>query len=197
MAQQVQVIEKPVYIDRPRIVEKIVERIVEKPVYIDRPVHIPVPMPNQSISAVERSVPVPQMMVEEVNQKGVAVPQVMAQDHHHIIERPVYMEVNRERDTGVATVIRDVEIVERPVYIETPIPVPFERPVPVPVPAHMLQRQQGRAVYERQYGIHNDTFPYHNPYPDMGCDFHQRRLEATNEPDPVRGFLENFKMFTS
>lgn len=176
---QVQVVEKPVYIDR----------VVEKPVYIDRPVHVPMPLPMQSM----------QVMDYAANQQAYApnqqVRDAQPQDHHHIIERPVYMEVNRQREDAPDTVIRDVEVVERPVYIETPIPVPFERPVPVPVPHWQLMPQR-KPVYEMMYGRPSDTpFPYHNPYPEIGCGFQERRLEASNEPDPIKAAMERFRMF--
>lgn len=119
---------------------------------------------------------------------------VAGQDHHHIIERPVYIEVDRGGDRAGATVIRDVEIVERPVYVQVPVPIPFERPVPVPVPPSKLM-QDSKIMYEKQYGVGNDNFPYHNPYPEIGCDFTDRNLQASNEPDPLKAFLENFKPF--
>jgi len=136
--------------------------------------------------------------MEFVNQAGPvepAAPVLQAQDHHHIIERPVYIYAERPQDEGSAAVIRDVQIIERPVYVQTPVPIPFERPVPVPVPQTELERQKGKTVFERQYGVGNDQFPYHNPYPHIGCDFHDGRLEASNEPDPIKAFLENFRPF--
>lgn len=175
------IVEKPVYIDR--IVEKVVEKIVEKPVYIDRPMQqMPQSVEIMNYGGYQQSYGGPQEMM-------------MKQDHHHIIERPVYIEVNRDRATDSQNIVRDVEIVERPVYIETPIPVPFERPVPVPVPMRELQKQSYKDMYTHQYGIPGDDFPYHNPYPEIGCDFTGRKLEATNEPDPIKGFLEKFKPF--
>lgn len=213
---QVQVVEKIVYVDRPQIVEKIVERIVEKPVYIDRPIHVPVPQmqssqsmpmtmqgnmfPQQGMQGMQGMEMQGMEVVNPVQQgaaRGQNAPILEAQDHHHIIERPVYIYAERPGgDEGSAAVIRDVQIIERPVYIPTPVPIPFERPVPVPVPQTLLERQKGRTVFERQYGLGNDQFPYHNPYPHIGCDFHDNRLEASNEPDPVKSFLENFKLFS-
>lgn len=181
---QIQIVEKEVFIDRPpqiieKIVERIVEKIVEKPVYIDRPV--PMPGYQQSMS-----------YGQERRWEG-ADTNISGMDHHHIVERPVYVEVERDRDRSEQTVIREIEVVERPIYIEVPVPVPYERPVPVPVPQSQLQRTQPRTMYERQFAKPNNDFPYHNPYPEMGCDFTNRNLQATNEPDPIKAFLENFK----
>lgn len=185
---QIQIVEKEVFTERPpQIVEKIVERIVEKivevPVYIDRPV--PMPMPSGTYGMQEYG-------VQERRLEG-ADAVISGMDHHHIVERPVYVEIERERDRSERNVIREIEVVERPVYIEVPVPVPYERPVPVPVPQAMLQRTQPRTMYERQFAKPNNDFPYHNPYPEMGCDFTNRNLEATNEPDPIKAFMENFK----
>jgi len=188
---QIKIVEKEVFIERPpqiveKIVERIVERIVEVPVYIDREVPMQVPYPQSGNYGMQ------EYGVQERRLEGTDAV-ISGMDHHHIVERPVYVEIERERDRSEQTVIREIEVVERPVYIEIPVPVPYERPVPVPVPQSQLQRTQPRTMYERQFPKPNNDFPYHNPYPEMGCDFTNRNLQATNEPDPIKAFLENFK----
>lgn len=178
---QIQYVEKEVFIERPpqiveKIVERIVERIVEVPVYIDRPVPMQMPMQSQSMSYGMQEYGAQERRLEGTDTV------ISGMDHHHIVERPIYVEVERERDTNDRTVIKEIEVVERPVYIEIPVPVPFERPVPVPVPQSQMQRTQPRTMYERQFAVPNNDFPYHNPYPELGCDFTNRRLQATNEP---------------
>lgn len=204
------IVEKIVYVDRPveKIIERVVEKIVEKPVYIDRPYQVPVPQVQQ--------VPVPQMQQwqqmqpQQGTQSAVveqqfggymeqSAPNLPAQDHHHIIERPVYIHPDAPQDESVPSVIREVQIIERPVYIQTPIPIPFERPVPVPVPQREMKKtvRKPQEMYAQQMnGGGNRDFPYHNPYPELGCDFVDGRLQASNEPDPIKAFLENFKPFS-
>jgi hypothetical protein len=86
-------------------------------------------------------------------------------------------------------------IIERPVYIETPFPVPFERPFPVPVPQDMYS-QPSEVMMRRMAGFPENDFPYHNPYTDIGAGFYNNKLEASNEPDPLRSFLERMKPFS-
>lgn len=196
---QSQVVEKIVYVDRP--VEVIVEKIVERPIYVDRPV----PMAGMQFGMQSQQqfqtgyqqqmgmeVVNPMQMGSVQNTAREAEAFLQAEDHHHVIERPVYIHAERPQDGGSAAVIREVQVVERPVYIQTPIPIPFERPVPVPVPQSELEREK-KVIFERQYGRGNDAFPYHCPY--NGCDFVDGRMEASSDQDPVKSFLENFRPY--
>merc|ERR1719265_1015354 len=120
-------------------------------------------------------------------------------DRHHVIEKPVYIEVDRgPRDQNLygGHVLRDTQIIERPVYIETPIPVPFDRPYPVPMGGQQERRAPPPSP-AKKYAAGPDPgdFPYHNPYPEQGAGFVDRRLEATNEADPLKAFMERMKPF--
>jgi len=159
-------VEKPIYVERPppsvQVVEKIVE--VEKPIYVERPAP-------------------PAQVVERIVE----------------VEKPIYVERERRPPHDYAYdryVDRSMDHLryELPVYQALP-----QHRVPSSLPMMSMGPMRRPMVTEswRQeppttMRPPDSDFPYHNPDPKVGCNFIGHELEASNEPDPWKAFLERF-----
>lgn len=134
------IIQKDVFIERPRTVEVPIERLVEKRVqtYYERPV------PVERVYHQEIEVPIENTIIQPIE---------------FIIEKPVYREniIEKsypvERIKEVEIVVPVEQIVERPVYFENKIERPIDMIVEVPVPVEKIVEKPVEKVNVREIEI--------------------------------------------